>query len=119
MTTRAASTAQFNTRFISLVILSNTRNAEQRVSPWVDDDAAALAELEQVVAMWFLLPATSTASTASPILDDSKLRAGTKLDPAARTARCLTKGHNVALGLLLWTGAGEGAPAKELAAAII
>jgi hypothetical protein len=89
------------------------------VSPWVDDDAAALTELEQVVALWFLLHATSMTSTASPILDDSKLRAGTKLDPVARTARCLTKGHSVALGLLLWTGAGEGAPVKELAAAII
>jgi hypothetical protein len=30
MTTRATSKAQFNTRFISLVILSNTRNTEQR-----------------------------------------------------------------------------------------
>jgi hypothetical protein len=70
---------------------------------------AALVELEQVVALWFLLRMTSTTSTASPILDDSKLRAGTKLDPAARTARCLTKGHSVASGLLLWTGAGEGA----------
>jgi hypothetical protein len=71
------------------------------------DDVAALVELEQVVAVWFLLRATSTTSMASPMLDDSKLRVGTKLDPAARTARCLTKGHSVASGLLPWAGAGE------------
>jgi hypothetical protein len=34
-------------------------------------------------------------------------RAGTRLDPAARAARCHTKGHSVASELLLWIGADE------------